>query len=220
MKQQLKIVVADDHPIVSLGLSFVIKQFPEARFEGAVTSAKELFALIPRVLPNVLFLDLHIPGSDFEDNIQKIRKDYPWLKIIIYSSYYAPDLLKKLINLGVSGFLPKSANRDDILEALEATQNNEVYVGSHRKSDDLAIKKGSESKFSRERLEFQKRLNLSKREKEILQHICQGSTSQIIADELFISKYTVETHRKNILRKLDFNSSAELVKFAVQQGLV
>src|SRR6056297_3046957 len=108
MIQQLKAVVADDHPIVALGLSSIIKQSGIATYEGTAANAEALFKILSDSFANAVFLDLHIPGSDFESNINYIKSNFPHCKIIVYSTFTSKDLLKKLKKLEVNGYLPKS----------------------------------------------------------------------------------------------------------------
>lgn len=211
----MKVFVADDHPIVTFGVSGIIEANPEMQLVGTAASSEELLKALPAAKPHVLLLDLNMPGDDFSRNLQLIKEQFPWIKIVAYTQYSDPDLIRRLLREGVLGFLPKASTKEDLYEAITTVFNGERYVHgsvSFSESQDLKSKQFSD--------DFRKRLGLSKREQEILELISKGLTSNLIGQTLFISKHTVETHRKNILRKLDFNSSTELVRFAVQQGLV
>lgn len=169
----------------------------------------------------VLLLDLNIPGETYPDNIVALRALFPDTHLVAYTSYNYPDLVRETLGLGCSGYLLKQTSRDDLLDAIDAIIAGEQYVGVDPKPSRIrAAKARSAAAKSGLKDDFQKRLLLSKREKEILHLISRGCTSQQMADQLFISRYTVETHRKNILRKLNFSTSTELVKFAVEHGLV
>ena len=124
-----------------------------------------------------------------------------------------------MLDAGAHGFLLKSASPTDVREAIERVVAGEQYVGARDRTAQAPSDQapGPESLLKDN---FRRRLRLSKREQEILVLISRGMTSQGIGNTLYISKYTVETHRKNILRKLEVNSSTELVKFAIKQGLV
>jgi DNA-binding NarL/FixJ family response regulator len=216
MKQTvMKVFVADDHPIVTFGVSAIIQQNSEMQLVGTAASSAELFDALPTAKPHVLLLDLNMPGDDFSLNLQLLKEQFPWIKIIAYTQYSSPDLIRKLLREGVLGFLPKASTKEDLYEAVLMVYKGERYV--HTSVSFAAPGESAKPSF---RDDFRKRLGLSKREQEILELISKGLTSNLIGQTLFISKHTVETHRKNILRKLDFNSSTELVRFAVQQGLV
>lgn len=219
MNKQLytKVFIADDHPVVLQGVSSMLSRQPDFEVVGTACSGDEMIRVIRDARPTVLLLDLNMPGKDFYENIAWVKKNTPWVKILAYSAYYSPDLVRSLLQEGAEGFVHKTASPDELLEALQAVAEGDSYVSpmAHAQSDtntDLAHPAFQD--------DFRKRLGLSRREQEVLVLISQGLSSQRIGQTLYISKHTVETHRKNILRKLDFNSSTELVKFAVQRGLV
>ncbi|MCF8245222.1 MAG: response regulator transcription factor [Saprospiraceae bacterium] len=215
--QQIKVFIADDHPIVLQGVSCVLSNRPEFQVVGTAISGDELARKMLLAKPNVLLLDLNMPGKDFYENINWVKANAPWVKILIYTSYHSTDLVRSLIHGGVAGYLPKTASPSEISNAIQGVFSGEIHVTmvAHAQTD-IAPATDHASLTD----DFRKRLCLSRREQEILVLISRGLSSQRIGQTLYISKHTVETHRKNILRKLDFNSSTELVKFAVQQRLV
>lgn len=215
-----RVFIADDHPIVAIGLKSILEKLSSGiSFAGHACNSDELFKALPEVRPDIVFLDLNMPGNDFYRNIEEIKKHFPHTRIIVFTGYDAPDLIKSLFEAGIHGFLLKTATSAEVGQAIEAVSKGVSY--SHVR--DRSIQPPSDEKPGPNELlkdNFGKRLRLSRREQEILVLISKGHTSLRIGKLLFISKYTVETHRKNILRKLELNSSTELVKFAVQQGLV
>lgn len=215
--QQIKVFIADDHPIVLQGVSCVLSNRPEFLVVGTAASGEELSKKMLLAKPNVLLLDLNMPGNDFYENINWVKANAPWVKVIAYTSYHSTDLVRSLIHGGVAGYLPKTATPAEISDAIQCVFAGEVHVSmvAHAQTD--ATPAADHASLNDD---FRKRLCLSRREQEILVLISRGLSSQRIGQTLYISKHTVETHRKNILRKLDFNSSTELVKFAVQQRLV
>lgn len=215
-----KVFIADDHPIVAIGLRHILEKLsPGFAFSGHAANSDELFKALPEVRPDIVFLDLNMPGNDFYRNIEEIRRLFPLVKILVFTGYDAPDLVKSLFDAGIHGFLLKTASISEIGRAIESVLNGHIY--SHvrdRSSQPPSDEKPGPTDLLKD--SFRNRLRLSRREQEILVLISKGMTSQRIGKMLFISKFTVETHRKNILRKLELNSSTELVKFAIQQGLV
>ena len=212
-----KIFIADDHPLITYGISFLLSKQPGFEVVGTAASGNEMTRFLRESRPNVLVLDLNMPGKDFYENIAWVKKNTPWVKILAYSAYYSPELVRSLVHEGASGFVSKSTAPEDLIEAIQTVQTGEIYISSaaHAQSDN-----SSDPGHPELQDDFRKRLSLSRREQEVLVLISQGLSSLRIGQTLYISKHTVETHRKNILRKLDFNSSTELVKFAVQHGLV
>lgn len=214
----IKLAVVDDHPIVVAGLQALLASQDDIILASTASSLQELQESWP---PNydIVLLDLNIPGESYKDSILSLKEKSPNTHIVAYTSYNYPDLVRETLKLGCSGYLLKQVSKEEVIKAVKAITAGERYVGTEvsMARSEKARRKPDNSNLKDD---FQKRLLLSKREKEILNLISKGYTSQHIADELFISRYTVETHRKNILRKLNFNTSTELVKFAVIQGLV
>lgn len=215
----IKIAVVDDHPIVVAGLHATLAQESSVELVTGASSMADLVAQEP-VCAHVILLDLNIPGETYRENIATAKKRWPDTRVAAYTSYNYPDLIRETLKLGFCGFLLKQVSREALIDGLLAIHAGERHISTESKTVNSAAKGRKPKKGDIPNDDFQKRLLLSKREKEILHHISKGSTSQQIADTLFISRYTVETHRKNILRKLNFNTSTELVKFAVEQGLV
>ncbi len=215
---QIRVAIADDHPIVTTGVKAVLSQATDKEFVGMAQSGKALLKLLSEKDVDVLLLDLNIPGDDYTQLIKTVRKHFPLLKIIAYTSYNLPSLVKDVLDLGVDGYILKDTPKAELFRAIESVFQNEPFIGKKVRLSQQAVMAKVRNDLLQD--DFQKRLILSKREQEILVLITRGFTSQNIGKQLFISKYTVETHRKNILRKLNFGTSAELIKFAVKQGLV
>ena len=218
-EKKINVVIADDHPIVVNGVKAILANQDRFSFAGLAYSEEDLMEKLPDFDADVLLLDLNMHGHDIYKVIRKLTRNYPHLKIIAYTSYQDTDLVKSILEKGVHGYLLKNTHKEEIFMAIDKVISGETYIGKNvRPSRHYpTLNKKEEMSFEDD---FQKKLRLSKREQEILVLISRGFTSQTIGLELFISKHTVETHRKNILRKLNVNSSAELVKFAVQQGIV
>ncbi len=214
---QTNILIADDHPAVRMGLVSLLKHKPSYKVIGQVGNSNEIPKYLSSIKTDLLVLDLNMPGQDYSVTISEIRQNHPDVKILVFSGYFDNDLEKRLKKIGVDGYVTKNIHPSRVLDLLiDVVDGKKCFI-----SDELAEKANLEKQVSDKfKDSFCKRLGISKREQEILILISKGMTSQTIGKALFISKYTVETHRKNILRKLDMNSSTELVKFAIKQGLV
>jgi len=218
-EHRIRVFSTDDHPIVTTGVAAILKNDPCKELVGIAHSADEMFGLLGQTRPEVLLLDLNMPGSDYYQNIRQLKKEFSYIRILIYSAYQAPGLPRSLLNEGIEGYVLKSVLPEELLTAIELVYQGQIYFSTGIIGPQTKTANGCRGNTMLKD-DFLKSLSLSPREQEVLQLISRGFTSQLIGETLFISKYTVETHRKNILRKLDFNSSTELVKFAVQQGLV
>ncbi|HFA48888.1 MAG TPA: response regulator transcription factor [Bacteroidetes bacterium] len=216
-QQHVKIFIADDHPVIAHGISCMLAKQANMKIVGNALSGKEMFQLLPKARPTILLLDLNMPGTDFYQNIAWVKKNSPWVKIIIFSGYYSPELVKSLIQEGASGYVAKTSKPAELIEAINSILSGKTFVAPPANAQSDNCQNPQQNGLSDD---FRKRLSLSRREHQVLELISKGFSSLNIGKTLYISKHTVETHRKNILRKLDFNTSTELVKFAVQQGLV
>jgi DNA-binding NarL/FixJ family response regulator len=211
----IRIVLVDDHPIVALGVKAMLDRHTDYIFAHHAYCGKDLLDYFSAATADLLLLDLNLPDVKYAELIEDCRQLIPDLKIVAYTAYDDAQLVRNVLRQKVDGYLLKTTSPKEFRHALQQVlTTKEVYVS------DMVRLSSKQSKAPVLKDNFQKCLSLSKREKEILLLISQGYTSIGISETLFISKHTVETHRKNILRKLNFNSSTELVKFAVQQGLV
>jgi DNA-binding NarL/FixJ family response regulator len=217
-KNFTRIALVDDHPIVGIGVRAMLEKQTSTSFQLAEHSftGKEILDFLTHDKVGLLLLDLNLPDIEYTPLIKKVKGLAPKMKICAYTAYNETTLVKAVLRLGVDGYLLKTTSPDEFRQAIATIHNHdEVYIGSNVNLTEPKPEKKMALKDN-----FQKCMSLSKREKEILSLISQGQTSQAISQNLYISKHTVETHRKNILRKLNFSTSTELVKFAVQQGLV
>ena len=214
---QTNILIADDHPAVRLGLVALFRHDPSLNVIGQVGNSNEIQKYLNNIRTDMLILDLNMPGQDYSLTIDEVLEVYPSVRILVFSGYHDLALEKELRKKGIWGFVCKNMHPSRVLDAVSTVASGVPFFYSEKSRHELNGENGLSPKFKDG---FRKRLGISKREHEVLVLISKGMTSQSIGEELFISKYTVETHRKNILRKLEMNSSTELVKFAIKQGLV
>ncbi|NJL74070.1 MAG: response regulator transcription factor [Saprospiraceae bacterium] len=210
------IALVDDHPIVGIGVKAMLEKLPNFQFCQHAFTGQDILTHLAHHKTDLLLLDLNLPDIEYAPLVRRIKSIAPSMKICAYTAYNETALVKAVLRLGVDGYLLKTTSPDEFRQALQTILNHdEVCIGRNVNLTEPKLPKKPVLKDN-----FQKCISLSKREKEILSLISQGQTSQAISQNLYISKHTVETHRKNILRKLNFTTSTELVKFAVQQGLV
>ena len=126
--QHIKIFIADDHPVISQGIICMLSNEANMTVVGSALSGEEMTHSLPQARPTVLLLDLNMPGSDFYENIAWVKKHAPWVKIIVYSGYYSPELVKSLFQKGVVGYVSKTSNSDQLIEAIQAVEA-ETFAG-------------------------------------------------------------------------------------------
>ncbi|RYZ29831.1 MAG: response regulator transcription factor [Chitinophagaceae bacterium] len=209
----IPIAIIDDHEVVINGLKAMFSNFNEIEVVFSATHGSALFRYLEQQQPAVILLDIQMPEISGIDICKQVHRQYPKIKIIAFSSFDDTHYIKQIIRSGASGYLLKNADQQTIMTAIRQVMNGDEYI-------DEAIKKIliQESISGQRRSLFD--IPLTRREKEILQLIADGLSNQEVADKLFISLRTVETHRFNLTQKLDVKNAAGLVKEAIKRGLV
>lgn len=177
-----------------------------------VQKGSDLLPALHQFDPDLLLLDLNLPDYDGFTLLERIREINKRLRILIFTVYEDDALIQRARKLGANGYLAKNASPQEILIALDGIQAPEFYL-SKKTQAVLAQKKNYNDQFVSQ-------LRLTTRELQIIRELVKGKSSTEIADELFLSPLTIETHRKNILRKLGLGSTVELVTFAYENRLV
>jgi two-component system, NarL family, nitrate/nitrite response regulator NarL len=199
---QKKIMIADDHPLLIDGLSAIISAQANLSICATATSGKQLIQYIPVYKPDLIILDINLPEIDGIEAAKIIVNSYPLIKILNISTYFSDGLLSTLKSIPVDGFIPKQTDSRVVLDTI-----NQILSGKT-----VFIKSTVVNNYG---IEAPKELALlSQREKEILRMIKKGMNSKEIAEELYLSAYTVETHRKNICSKLNLNQPGALNRYA------
>ena len=216
--KNIKIVAADDHPIVIDGIKLSLKDVDDFEFVGEAYNETELYSVLQQCSPDLLILDLNFKGDNSIQYLERIYQICPKLKIIIFSSYNTPSLIKAALKTKINGYLLKDSPKEELIEAIYTVHSGGAYISQNAQLKRDDFKQATTNDLLLDG--FLKKNNLSYRELEIIQLIVKGMTSEEIAENLYISKHTVQSHRKNILRKLSLHSKAEIVKFAYENNLV
>jgi len=203
-----EVVVADDHPVVRSGLCRVLEEQADLDVVGEAADAEEVVRKVSAFKPDLLLLDLIMPGGPTVDSIPEIHRKSEDTRIIILTMLSDLDHVREAFRVGANGFLLKETPTDTLLEAVRKVAKGGTYV-------DPALG----ARLAREPESVGPPDGLSRREAEILGLVALGLTNQEIADKLFISVRTVEAHRTHIQQKMDFGSRAELVRYALDHGL-
>ncbi|MBA4849625.1 response regulator transcription factor [Emticicia sp. BO119] len=212
MPKTIKIVIADDHPVVFDGVKLLFSQLSDYEIVGVAISEKEIISVCTQMHPDVLILDLNLGGKNSLDSVPELKSRFEYMKILIFSSYQTPILVKKAIEMGIDGYLLKDATLIDWSDALGAIAEGNIYLSkSIRKNHkDTAFETDSFSQLA----------TLSEQEKRVMNLIVNGMIEKQIAETLHISKHTVHSHKKNILKKLNLHTNADLVRFVYENNLV
>ncbi len=213
--EKTKIYIVDDHQIVVDGISSYLIGNDEFELCGSAASANELFELLKKKIPDILILDMKLPGLQGNHIAKIITEKYSQIKIIFLSSNTDKESLKLAIEAGGLGYLTKDVMEEEFLLALKKIREGENYYST-------GIQQAVYDSFT-ENLKSESQHNsspLSEREIDVIKLFVDGFSYKEIADRLSISARTVETHKKNILDKLELKTTVDLVKYAIRNGII
>lgn len=210
MNDKIELIIADDHTLFIDGLQGLLIEESGLTVIDIANDGKELLGILEKRKADIILMDINMPNMNGLEAAHFVKQSYPSLKIIMLSTYNDNHLVEKAKNIGANGYLLKTASKDELLQTIKL-----VYAGNSCFPYRLPQTVNEFDKNDG----FLKSLNLTKREIEILVLIKKEYTNQQIADHLFISIYTVETHRKNIMQKLGLNNPAALVKFILRNNI-
>jgi DNA-binding NarL/FixJ family response regulator len=212
-----KIMIADDHFLIRAGVKQMITQLENVALVAEAVSGKQALDLFDEHKPDVLLLDISLPDMTGIEITQRIMAEHPGAKIIILSMHNDGEYISKCIELGVKGYVIKNESGDELQYAVKSVLAGKEYFS--REVQDVIFRKYTSAVIKKATKEVDK-VTLTNRERDILQLLAEGLTSNQIADRLFISTRTVETHRANLMKKLDAKNSIELLKKVTEQKLM
>lgn len=208
------IIIADDHKLLSDGIELIIHENNLGRVAAKTSNGKELLESLKNLRPDLVIMDMDMPFLNGLEAAEVLKLGYPDLKVLIISQHESVELVKRFYNLGVEGYLPKTFDLQDLIQGIRKIKNGErVFPLLDGKSLDPRSKQ--QLKVSNNG-----QYKLTGREVEIIRFIAKGFTSRQMADKLFLSEFTINTHRRNIMRKLDFKNVAGLINFARENHLL
>lgn len=209
---KIQILIADDHQLFRNGLKILLDAFDEFEVAGEAGNGEELITILENCECDVILMDINMPVMDGVTSTQNAIKIKPGVKVIALSMYGEEEYYYKMVDAGAKGFILKDSDISEVKEAIFT-----VYNGGNFFSQELLHRVIQKIKTR----ETETRMaNLSKREKEILEKICEGLSNQEIANDLFISKRTVDKHRANLLSKTGSKNTASLILYAVKNKLI
>ncbi|HTR29321.1 MAG TPA: response regulator transcription factor [Puia sp.] len=211
----LKIIIADDHPLLVDGLRRVLEEMDDVQVLEPVGNGRQLLARLTGQAVDIVLLDLHMPQLDGLETLRLLQKEFPSLKILVFTNYAQPKLWREVRALGARGYLLKNCTAQTLKEAVLTVSDGgtwfdeEGIAGAAPESEDTVFTD-----------DFMKKYQITPREVEIIRKIAQGYTTKEIGEQLYVSEFTVNAHRRNICRKLDIYTPVGLVNFAKDNGLV
>jgi two-component system response regulator NreC len=212
----VRVVVVDDHTLVRQGIVGLLSSQPDIEVVGQAGNAQEAIEVIAALGPDVVLMDIAMPGRSGLEATREIRDRFPAVQVIVVTIHDREDYLFQALRAGAAGYILKGAEVQHLLEAVRTAQRGEVYllpsVTKKLVADYLRRSQAGEDRTSYD--------GLTDREREILGLIAQGLTTNGIAAALFLSPHTVQSHRDHIMAKLGLHSKAALIKYAIERGII
>lgn len=205
----MNIFLTDDHEILLDGLKKIVQDEDQLDVIGTAGSVQSTMDQLTRLHVDLLITDYNLPDDDGLTLVRKVKRKYPDIKIIVLSMHDEGHLVKEILKEGINGYVLKKDSHSELIDAIYAVKNDKIYLSS---DVNTILMKGLHG-------EGEQKL-LTDREREILKLISREYTNRDIAEELFISERTVETHRKNIFRKTGTNNMVGLIKYAYANNLI
>ena len=208
----ITVVMAEDHQMLIDGVKSFFEYDENINIIGTVNNGEDLVKLVTLKQPKLIITDIRMPKMDGIEAAKIIKKQFPHIHILAMTMFDQPDAIKQMLNAGANGYILKNSGIKMLSKAISSVSNGETFFDPNVAfnfmngyvNDNVTIGKSE-------------KVLLSNREKEILHLIANGKTSKEIAESLFLAKTTIDTHRKNMIRKLDLSSGSELVKYAIDK---
>ncbi|MBI3045515.1 MAG: response regulator transcription factor [Betaproteobacteria bacterium] len=212
--KKLRVILADDHTLVRAGLRSLMGQMKDVEVVAEAGNGDEVLALLPEHGPDLVLMDITMPGMNGLEATLRLKKDHPGIKVIILSMHASEEYVLQALRAGASGYLLKDAATLELALALKAVSRGETYLSPP------ISRQVVESYLQRVGQGGEPMSVLTERQREILQLVAEGHSTRDIARTLGLSVKTVETHRAQLMERLDIHDVAGLVRFAIRHGLV
>lgn len=212
----IHIILVDDHQIVIDGIRAMLLTNKTIKIIGTALNAEKLWDLLRHKTPQVLLLDMNLPTMNGIQIAQRVLEEYPDIRILMLTANTDKSTILQTVKIGIHGFLPKECSKDELLTAIERIASGEHYFGKDIAPivyQSFANQVSGKSKIS-------SNSELTEREIEVVRGFANGQSYKEIGAALFISPRTVETHKKNIFKKLHFKNQADLIKYAIKEGII
>ncbi|NDV62254.1 response regulator transcription factor [Puniceicoccales bacterium CK1056] len=207
-----KVYVIEDQTILRQLVCRLVEELPECELAGQSGDGLEGYDACREIKPDLVIVDIMVPSLNGLEIVRQLRKDLPRVKLIIFSAYSSRERVQSAMKAGVNGIIHKNASIDELEEGIKRVLNNESFMSSQilETLRDLMLNPHVTDSMEK----------LTTRERELLQLIAEGNTTKEIAAKLNISVKTADTHRTNVMNKLDIHDIAGLTRFAIQNGIV
>ncbi|HMG68632.1 MAG TPA: response regulator transcription factor [Chitinophagaceae bacterium] len=206
----IRVFIVDDHPVVIEGIHSLLQNEKDIAWVGQAMNAQSCLGFFVNNTADVVLMDISLPGMDGVDLCAVMKEKYPGVFILGLSTFNQGLYIKKMMENGASGYILKNSSREELIKAIHAVSGGDIFF-----SGEVGEVLADYQKSSKGELPL-----LTSREKEILELIAEGFTNPQIAEKIFLSPFTVDSHRKNLLAKLNVKNTASLIKLAVENKLI
>lgn len=220
MKEKIKIILVEDHQIVRDGIKALLAEGPDIEIIGEAQNFSELREILTTKLPDIIIMDISLPETSGIEITTYITEKYQNTKVLILSMYTEEDFIFNAIKAGAKGYLPKNTTRKELLDAISSIHGGGEFYSETISGIILKSYVNKAKSADNKNVKVNKEDLLTHREIEILKHYAEGYSNQEIADKLFISIRTVESHKNHIMQKLELKSTVDLIKFAIKNKIV
>jgi DNA-binding NarL/FixJ family response regulator len=214
--QKIKVLIVDDHTLVRDGIRALLTLVADVKVVGEAANGKEALEKVKKLAPDVVLMDLAMPIMSGLESTRRIRKRFPGTKVLALTQYEDREYIVPTIEAGARGFVSKSAAFTELASAIQAVYQGESFLSPIAAA---AVVEECQQKVSIDG-ETDSYQNLTDREREMLKLVAEGYTAREIAEMLVISLRTVETHKTNLMRKLNIRNKADLIRFAIRKGII
>lgn len=218
LESPIKVILVDDHTIIRDGIKALLKDNKEIEVVGEAGTGKELLDMLAHVDADVVMMDINMPELDGFETTTLLREQNSDLKVLILSMLDHENYIAKVLEAGASGYLLKNTGRDEMVCGIKIVAAGGQFISSSISLN--LLRKLQNPNYKPANAEEKQTRDLSQREIEILKLIADGLTNAEIADKIFTSKRTVETHRQNIIEKTKAKNTAALIKYAISKGII
>jgi DNA-binding NarL/FixJ family response regulator len=213
----LKVLLADDHEIVRKGLRSMLEAQRDCEVVGEAGDGRQAVAMTKELKPDVVILDISMPLLNGMEATRQILKDRPQTKVLVLTMHESDPLIREVLDAGARGYILKTDAGRDLVTAVESLRRNKTFFTSRVSQ---MILDGFLKGDTRPQEAEQRGIRLTPRQREIVQLLAEGKSSKEVAVELNLSVKTAETHRANIMRKLDCHSVSEVVRYAIRNQII
>lgn len=214
MTDQTRVLIADDHTIVRSGVRLLLEAEPDIEVVGEALDGNEALVLVEVLRPNVVLMDIAMPGMDGLEATRRIKARWPDINVLVLTMHRTDEYFFEMLKAGASGYVLKSAETGELVNAVRVVARGEVYLYptmAHHLVQDYLSRVGGNAASDP---------SLSPREKEILKLLAEGYSGKEIAEKLVVSPSTVHTHRSNLMSKLGLSNRRELIQYARRRGML